>query len=129
MAQFVKGINPGRLNKRVKIFGYQNVETPLGAVRSELAELAEVWAEIRPTRGKEFLEYYREENELQFKVTIRYYPGLTEKHVLVFNDRQFEINSIINLMEAGVYMEIYCTESKDTDAPEYTAPEENDGGS
>ena len=111
--RFVKPVNPGRLNQRVKIFGYQDVETDLGAVRSELTEIAEVWAEVKPVRGREFLEYYRDTNELQFTVTMRYFPGLTEKHVLSFNGRQFEINSIINLMEANTYLEIYCTESKD----------------
>ena len=113
MAQFVKGINPGRLNKRVKIYGYTEIETDLGASKTVLAEVAEVWAELKPTRGKEYLELYRDANELSFKVLMRYFPGLTEKHLLVWNDRQFEIDSIINLMEANIYQEIYCTESKD----------------
>lgn len=113
MAQFVNGINPGRLNKRVKIYGYTEIETDLGAVRTVLAEVAEVWAELKPTRGREYLELYKDANELNFKVLMRYYPGLTEKHLLVWNGRQFEINSILNLMEANAYLEIYCTESKD----------------
>ena len=109
----VKPVNPGRLNHRVKIFSYRDVETELGAVRSELYEVAEVWAEIKPLRGEEFLEYYRETNELQFRVTIRYRQGVDEKCVLDFNGRQFTIDSVINLMEANIYLEIYCTEDKD----------------
>lgn len=117
--RFVKPIDPGRLNQRVMIYGYRDVETELGAVRSKLSPIAEVWAEIKPVRGEEFLEYYREANKLQFKVTIRYYPNLTEKHVLIFHDRQFQIDAIINLMEANLYQEIYCTEAKDREVVTY----------
>lgn len=114
MAQFVKAINIGRLNKRVSIYRYAETETALGGTRAELKPVATVWAELRPVRGTEFLEYYREANALQYKVTMRWRSDLTEKDVLVFEGRQFEINSIINIMEGRTYMEVYCTESKDT---------------
>ena len=114
MAQFVKAINIGRRNKRVSIYRYAETETALGGTRTELKPVATVWAELRPVRGTEFLEYYREANALQYKVTMRWRSDLTEKDVLVFEGRQFEINSIINIMEGRTYMEVYCTESKDT---------------
>lgn len=109
----VKPINPGRLNRRVSIYRYTTIETELGSSKKVLVYDRTVWAELRPTRGTEFLEYYKEANALQFKVTMRYRPDLTEKDVLVYKDRQFEINSIINIMEANIYLEVYCTESKD----------------
>ena len=109
----VKAINPGRLNRRVSIYRYTTIETELGSSKKVLAYDRTVWAELRPTRGTEFLEYYKEANALQFKVTMRYRPDLTEKDVLVYKDRQFEINSVINIMEANIYLEVYCTESKD----------------
>lgn len=111
--RFVKAVNPGRLNRRVDIYRYQTVETELGSSKQVLAYDRTVWAELKPTRGTEFLQYYKEANALQFKVTMRYRPELTEKDVLVYDGRQFEINAVINLMEANVYMEVYCTESKD----------------
>ncbi len=112
---FVKGMNPGRFNKRVSVYRYTDTETEMGEVRTVLKKAATVWAELKPARGTEFLEYYREANALQFKCTMRWQEslGLTEKDVLVYRDRQFEINSILNLMEEGRYLEVYCTESKD----------------
>lgn len=71
-----------------------------------------VWAELKPSRGTEFLEYYKDANALQYKITIRYRQDITEKDILVYNGRQFEINSIININEDNVALEIYCTESK-----------------
>ena len=108
----VKPVNPGRLNKRVGIYRYEDYETELGQRKTGLHKVATVWAEVNPVRGTEFLEYYKESNALQFKITMRH-RDLTEKDVLVYQGRQFEIDSVIDIMEAGIYLEIYCTESKD----------------
>lgn len=113
LVQFVKSINIGKLNKRVDIYRYTETETSLGSLKTKLKKIATVWAELKPVRGNEFLEYYRETNALQYKITMRWRPGLTEKDVFVYDGRQFEINSIINIMDANIYMEVYCTESKD----------------
>lgn len=114
---FVRTVNPGRMNKRVEIWRYVEEPTELAATKTALKRVACVWAELKPTRGKEFLEYYRESNSLQFTCTMRWNPELhlSEKDVLVYKDRQFEINSILNLMEEGRYLEVYCTEKKDRD--------------
>lgn len=106
-------LDAGRLTKRIEIWEYQERETELGNRKGELTKKAEVWADMHPVRGTEFLEYYRDANALQYKITIRYRPGITEKDVLVRGKRQFEINSIINVNEENVALEIYCTETKD----------------
>lgn len=106
-------LDAGRLTKRVEIWEYQERETEWGKRKVELTKKAEVWADIHPVRGTEFLEYYRDANALQYKITIRYRQGITEKDVLVRGKRQFEINSIINVNEENVALEIYCTETKD----------------
>ena len=106
-------LDAGRLTKRVEIWEYQERETEWGKRKVELTKKAEVRADIHPVRGTEFLEYYRDANALQYKITIRYRQGITEKDVLVRGKRQFEINSIINVNEENVALEIYCTETKD----------------
>lgn len=111
-------LDAGRLTKRVQIWGYQEIENPLSGSKVALAKKAEVWAEIHPVRGYEFLEYYQDSNSLQYKITIRYRPGITEKDVLVRGDHQFEINSIIDIDFQHVALEIYCTEMKDKVIPD-----------
>lgn len=106
-------LNAGRLKKRISIYGYQEKASPLGGEKVVLAQKATVRAELKPVRGTEFLEYYRDANALQYKITIRYRPDLTEKDVILYGKRQFEINSIININEDNVALEIYCTEQKD----------------
>lgn len=110
-------LDAGRLNKRIEIWGYEQTENPLVGSKVALVKKAEVWAEIHPVRGYEFLEYYQDSNSLQYKVTIRYRDGLTEKDVLRRGDHQFEINSIIDIDFQHVALEIYCTEMKDKVIP------------
>lgn len=107
------GLNAGRLKKKISIYGYQNKENPLGGEKVFLVKKVSVWAEIKPLRGTEFLEYYKEANALQYKITIRYREGITEKDVLIYGKHQYEINSIVNVNEENVALEIYCTERKD----------------
>lgn len=110
-------LDAGRLKKKITIYGYQGVENPLGGEKVVLMKKAVVRAEMKPVRGTEFLEYYKDANALQYKVAIRYRHGITEKDVLEHNGRQFEINSIININEENVALEIYCTERKDKVIP------------
>ena len=116
---FIREINPGRFNKKIEIHGYVEVENKLGQKRTVLVKKASVWAEMKPKRGTEFLEYYRDANSLQYVATTRYKKSITvsEKDVLVYDGKQFEINAVIDINEAHVYLEIYCTESKDKVVP------------
>lgn len=111
-------LDAGRLKKRIEIWGYKDVEdAELGGFKNVLVKKATVWAEIAPSRGYEFLEYYRDTNSLQYKITIRYRADLTEKDVLIRGDKQFEINSIIDPNFDHVALEIQCTEKKDKVIP------------
>ena len=47
-----------------------------------------------------------------YKITIRY-TDVTEKDVVAYNGRQFQINYITNPLEDHYYLELMCTESKD----------------
>lgn len=69
-----------------------------------------VYAEIRPVRGREYIEYYKDSNSLEYKITIRFLPELSPADVLSYQGRQFLINSIINVDEQGYIQEIMCAE-------------------
>ena len=98
----IKGINPGRLNKRVNILRYKETEDELANIISTLSLYKKVWAEIRPLRG----------NEQLYKITIRN-MNVTEKDVIEYQGRQFLINYIVNPLEASYYLELMCTENMD----------------
>ena len=90
----------------------KETEDELGNTVYELAPLKTCWAELRPVRGKEQLEYYKSVNDLMYKVTIRR-TDVTEKDVILFRGSQFQINYITIPLEDNYYLELMCTESKD----------------
>lgn len=113
----VKGLNPGRLSKRVTICRYTETEDELGSTAVTLRPLRTVWAEIRPLRGSEQLEYYKIRNKETYKVTMRH-TDVTEKDVLAYKGKRFHIEYITDPLEAGYYLELYVTEDIDRQARE-----------
>ena len=120
-----KGINPGRLKHKIRIMRYTSVEDELGNNHDVLAPYKTVWAEIRPIRGKEFLEYYKNTNEMTYKVTIRY-TDVTEKDVIKYKDRQLQIQAIVNPLEEDYYLELMCVENKDHSVEEEESGKQED---
>lgn len=112
------GINAGRLRKKICIMRYKNEENQLGGTVVKLEPFKTVYAEIRPLRGKEYLEYYKDNNSLEYKITVRYIPDLSPSDVLKYRGRQFLINSIIDVEEQGYIQEIMCTEQIKKQKPE-----------
>ena len=112
------GLNAGRLRHKVEIWRYQEVETEIGSVRNELCRIKTVYGELKPTRGNEYLEYYKDMHELVYKFTIRYWADLRPTDVLVFRGKQYLINSIINVNELDYIQEVMCTEKLDKQKPE-----------
>lgn len=108
----LKGINPGRLRHRVSIMRYQDTVDALGNTVNVLLEYRKVWAEIRPLRGSEQLEYYKYNNSQTYKVTMRY-VDVTTKDVLLFSGRQFQIQAITNPLEDRYYLELMVIEDID----------------
>ena len=92
----MKGINPGRLNKKVNILRYIETEDELANIVNTLSVHKRVWAEVRPLRGNEQLEHYKTTSKLVYKITIRN-TDVTENDVIEYQGRQFLINYIVNL--------------------------------
>lgn len=112
------GINAGRLRQKVTICRYQKTDDGLGGTVNRLAPLKTVYAEVRPLRGREYLEHYKENHELMYKITIRHQKELLPTDVLMFRGRQFLVNSVIDILELGAYQEVLCTEKMEKQRPE-----------
>lgn len=119
----VKGINPGRFRHKVVIMRYQEAEDELGNTVNVLAPFRTVWAEIRPARGKEQLEYYKNSNTQSYKISMRY-TDVTTKDVLAYKNRQLQVNAIANPLEDNYILELICTENIDHDVKEAEGPSE-----
>ena len=97
---------------------YQDVPDGLGDVVARLAPCRTVYAEIRPVRGNEYTEYYKDLHEMSVKITMRFLEDLLPTDVLSWKGKQYLINSIINPEQQDYILEVMCTEKHETERPE-----------
>lgn len=101
----------GAMRERVSI--QVETQTPDGGGGYTLGwtTLATVWARVRPISGREALQAQQLESAVQYRVTIRTFPGLAAaRHRLLWGSRPLNILAIRNPDEHGVYMEIDAAE-------------------
>lgn len=104
-------LDSGRLKQRVTIQAYETVINSIGADDERLVDIARaIPAEVKPMRGKEQAEYYRNANTVQYKVTIRYRSNVAPNMTLKYKNRIFDIHSVLNVDEANIVLELICTE-------------------
>lgn len=123
----VKGIDPGRLKKKVTIYRYQDVEDREGNSTNVLMPYKTVHAEIRPTRGDERKEYFAVYGEQTYKVTMRY-CDLRSDDVIVYENRRGRLQLKVigtpsDVLEDHYILEAWCTLFENHEAKE----EEDDG--
>lgn len=123
----VKGIDPGRLKKKVTIYRYQDVEDREGNSTNVLIPYKTVHAEIRPTRGDERKEYFAVYGEQTYKVTMRW-CDLRSDDVIIYENRRGRLQLKVigtpsDVLEDHYILEAWCTLYENHEAKE----EEDDG--
>lgn len=108
-------INAGRLNKHIEIWRYVSTLNDAGSDVNRLKKIKTVYGEIRPVRGSEYTEYYKEMHQLSVKITIRYWEDLRPTDVLQYHGTQYEIQSIINPEQRNYILEAMCVEKAEKD--------------
>lgn len=73
-------------------------------------KVCELWADVHPVRGKEYLEIQKVVPELQYKITIRYRKGIHPAMFVKWNDKELNINAVIDISGKQEHMELMCTE-------------------
>lgn len=102
-------MNIGRMDKRITIQENGEVETDFGIKRGWANKLT-CWACVEPVSGKEQREALRVSNKIQYKVYIRFTKGITPEMRILYGDKIFEINSIIDFDERHETLNFICTE-------------------
>ena len=100
----------GQLRHRLEIQEKKSVKDELGNQVSEWFTVATAWAAIEPIRGEEYWAAGAQQGETIHRVTMRYVPGVTPEHRLLFGDRILEIESTLNLEERSRLLELLCKE-------------------
>lgn len=126
----VTGIDPGRFNKKITIYRYQDVVDEEGFETNVLMPYKTVHCEIRPTRGTERREYFAVYGEQTYKVTMRY-CDLRSDDVIIYENRrgrlQLKVNGIpSDVLEDHYIIEAYCTLYAGHEAKEQEGSEDGD---
>ena len=81
----------------------------------QVAKLAcKLWADVKPIRGKEYLEVQKIVPEMQYKITTRYREGIHSAMLVKWEGRELNINSVIDISGKEEHMELMCTEKVKT---------------
>lgn len=90
----------GRLRHRVSLQAATITRDEFGGEIRTWAEVADLWADIEPLQGREFLEGRRQETELDTRIRIRYRLGVLPGMRIVWasaesGSRTYDIQSVI----------------------------------
>lgn len=107
-------INSGRLRNKIDIYGKKTITTSIGSDKEVWQKIKTVYAEIRPLRGKEYLESVQLEHSISYKITIRY-TKIDETNYIKYDNRYFNIESVIDVENRHRDIELMCSEHKGND--------------
>ncbi|MDT2277698.1 phage head closure protein, partial [Paenibacillus larvae] len=108
----VCNMNPGKLNKRITIKKHEPLPDGAGGYEDDdgLADVATIWANIRPLRGREYWQSQQTQAEVTHSIMIRYRKDIDRSHVVNYSGRLFDIQHIINVDEANRTLILHCVE-------------------
>lgn len=86
------------------------VDDGYGGGSESMSDIATVYASIEPLTGSEILRAGQLDSNITHRIRIRYYPGVTPRWQVKYGTRQFDINSVADIEERHIQMELMCTE-------------------
>lgn len=101
----------GRLNKRITIQTATEAQNTYGEPIKTWAEYVTAWASVEPLNGREYWSAKELNAEITIRFRMRYYDGVTPKMRVVYDSRNFDIESIINTNESNVELLLMCKEN------------------
>lgn len=103
-------MNAGALRHRVTIQRFERVEDEGGGYVEDWKDVATVWAAIKPMRGNERYEAQQVQSTLTHKVIMRYRAGIKPQMRILYGNRVFEIEAVIDVDERHRWLELLCSE-------------------
>lgn len=92
----------GRLRYRIDIEDFIIITDQDGFITEEFIPIATVWADITSVSGKEYLQSAQTISEVTSKIYIRYFKELKTTMRIKYDDRIFNIQSILQDKKQGI---------------------------
>lgn len=102
----------GKLRHRIEIQKSIDTRSSSGAISGQTWEpFCYVWASIEPLSGREYFAAAQAQSSVTHKITIRYRAGIRVHYRAMWNNRIFDIQSILNREERNIELILFCSEA------------------
>jgi SPP1 family predicted phage head-tail adaptor len=105
-----RGNMAGLLRRRVTLQQPEDTPDGAGGFARNWADVAEVWADIRPAQGSEKLEGLQLQWQVTHRVTLRYRAGVTTAMRLLESGRAFNIRAVMDRDEGHAVLDVLAEE-------------------
>lgn len=103
-------MSAGKLRHRISIQRKERTPDGAGGWYDTWVEKWKVYAQIKPSSGGENLVAMRLQASITHDIVIRYLPDIKASDKIVFEDRSFNIVSIIDVEERKRWYQLRCEE-------------------
>ncbi|HYF94423.1 MAG TPA: phage head closure protein [Symbiobacteriaceae bacterium] len=103
-------IAAAQLRHRITLQEKQITQDTYGAEVENWVDVATVWAEVSPISGREYFAAQQVNAEVTHRIKLRYRAGVNSKMQVVFGTRIFGIESVINVGERNIEMQLMAVE-------------------
>jgi SPP1 family predicted phage head-tail adaptor len=100
----------GKLRHKIIIQEYSASRDSFGAEVQNWTDKASVFASVTPVSGKEYFAAQQWNAEVTTKITMRYLSDISPKMRVLFDNRIFEILSVLNFEERNIELNLMCKE-------------------
>ena len=101
----------GTLSKLLSIEKRVEVQDDYGEAKPTWTEVAKVYGSIYPVRGTERYMSMEKHATATHEINIRFTKTISAKHRIVYDGREFDILSVLNVAERNKQMKIIAKES------------------
>ena len=100
-----------KMRHRIKLQSPSNIS--LNSIKEQTPiyeNVAEVWAEVLPLRGREYQESQKLQAETQYRVIIRYRSDVEANWRVLWRNQQLQITDVLDTNGLKEQLEIMCFE-------------------
>lgn len=103
-------LNPGKLRHRITVQSRAVVSSNDGGWSPAFSTDEVRWARVQPISGAEGFRADQNDATAGFKITMRYFDGLTTKHKISWGSRTFEITAVEHIEEIDHWTVVHAQE-------------------
>jgi SPP1 family predicted phage head-tail adaptor len=100
----------GQLRKRVTVQQRSTTQDTHGQPLTEWTEYMTVWAAVQPLSGRKLIEAEALHSETTHEVLMRYHAGITAKMRVMYGEKIFNVQNVIDEDERHRHLTLLCSE-------------------